>query len=420
MHTALVKSYGRKGPEMWRNTALGRPFGVEIRRPRRRIVFEPIPVPTERVFVKLQKVAVAATSVLVGLAGLFSARQVVAQSSSDARIRVAHLSPDAPAVDIYIDGKKRLTNVPYEGVSDYVALPQGAHTFEVRATGTTPDSPAAFKESAQLGAGKAYTVAAVGKVAQLKGAIYSDSLNPPAAGKAKIRMLHAAPDLGRVDLGVKGSAPLFSKVAFPTASPYAEVSAGSYDLEARKAGSNDALLSATVPLAPGSIYTVTAIGGGSQPTRLKVVRDFDGTASGNTTAATTKAASASTVASTKTAATELATTETATTAATKPATTEPATTEPATTRAPVTTKRPATTAATRVLSATETSEPADDEDVGGSDGSNGQRPVGGVGTGAGGLSPNKPGGQLAILIAAGALAIGAGAVRRRLVRSGAR
>ena len=256
---------------MWRNTALGRPIGVEIRRPRRRIVFEPIPVPTERVFVKLQKVAVAATSVLVGLAGLFSARQVVAQSSSDARIRVAHLSPDAPAVDIYIDGKKRLTNVPYEGVSDYVALPQGAHTFEVRATGTTPDSPAAFKESAQLGAGKAYTVAAVGKVAQLKGAIYSDSLNPPAAGKAKIRMLHAAPDLGRVDLGVKGSAPLFSKVAFPTASPYAEVSAGSYDFEARKAGSNDALLSATVPLAPGSIYTVTAIGGRSQPTRLKEI-----------------------------------------------------------------------------------------------------------------------------------------------------
>ena len=152
---------------------------------------------------KLHRVAAFATTALVSVAGVVSVRSVLAQSSSDARIRVAHFSPDAPAIDIYIDGKKRLTNVPYEGVSDYLGLALGSHTFEVRATGTTSDSPPAFKTTASLLANKAYTVAAVGKIANLQGKVYSDNLTSPSPGKAKVRILHVVPDLGPIDGAVK-------------------------------------------------------------------------------------------------------------------------------------------------------------------------------------------------------------------------
>ena len=225
---------------------------------------------------KLHRVAAIATTALVSVAGAFSVRSVLAQSNNDARIRVAHFSPDAPAIDIYVDGKKRLTNVPYEGVSDYLSLALGSHTFEVRATGTTPDSPAAFKTTADLEASSAYTVAAVGKIAKLEGRVYRDNLTPPGAGKAKVRILHAAPEIGPVDGAVKNGQVLFPKLVFPNASPYAEVTAGTYDLEARKAGSKDTILQAAVPLEPGSIYTIAAIGGGAQPARLKLIRDLDG------------------------------------------------------------------------------------------------------------------------------------------------
>ena len=225
---------------------------------------------------KLHRVAAIATTALVTVAGAFSVRSVLAQSSSDARIRVAHFSPDAPAIDIYIDGKKRLTNVPYEGVSDYLSLALGSHTFEVRATGTTPDSPSAFKTTADLEANSAYTVAAVGKIAKLQGKVYKDNLTPPGPGKAKVRILHGAPDVGPVDGAVKGGQVLFPKLTFPNASAYAEVTAGTYDLEARKAGTKDTILQAAVPLEPGSIYTIAAIGGGPQSARLKLIRDLDG------------------------------------------------------------------------------------------------------------------------------------------------
>ena len=42
-----------------------------------------------------------------------------------ALVRVAHFSPDTAGVDVWVDGKKVLSNVGYNTVSDYVSLPVG-------------------------------------------------------------------------------------------------------------------------------------------------------------------------------------------------------------------------------------------------------------------------------------------------------
>jgi Domain of unknown function (DUF4397) len=45
------------------------------------------------------------------------------QGIGQAQVRVAHLAPDAPNVDVYVNGDPVLTDVPYTTVSDYLPLP---------------------------------------------------------------------------------------------------------------------------------------------------------------------------------------------------------------------------------------------------------------------------------------------------------
>jgi hypothetical protein len=42
-----------------------------------------------------------------------------------AQVRVAHFSPDAPAVDVYVNDDRVLSGVKYKTVSKYLELPAG-------------------------------------------------------------------------------------------------------------------------------------------------------------------------------------------------------------------------------------------------------------------------------------------------------
>src|SRR4028119_1899495 len=84
--------------------------------------------------------------------------------SGNARVRVIHASPDAPAVDVFVDGTAALTNVAFRAISDYLEVPAGARNIQVAPTGAGA-SAAVITANPTLEAGKAYTVAAVGLVA---------------------------------------------------------------------------------------------------------------------------------------------------------------------------------------------------------------------------------------------------------------
>jgi hypothetical protein len=184
---------------------------------------------------------------------------VFAQSGS-AKVRVVHASPDAPAVDVYLDGNKVLTNVPFFTASDYLDVPAGSHDIKVTPTGDANTAVIDAKGVA-VEAGKAYTVAAVGQLANLKAQVYSDNLAAPAAGKAHVRVIHASPDAPAVDIKVKGGPALISNLAFPTDSGYKPVDAGSYDLVVAPAGSDTVALDLPgTNLEVGKIYDIFAVG----------------------------------------------------------------------------------------------------------------------------------------------------------------
>jgi hypothetical protein len=240
---------------------------------------------------------IARRLLLLGLA-LMTALALVApafaQGTGQAQVRVAHLAPDAPNVDVYVNGDPILTDIPYTTVSEYLSLPAGTQQVTVYATGETT-SPV-IDTPVKLTAGGAYTVAAVGLVADdsLTAQVYQDDLRSPDSGNAKVRVVHASPDAGPVDVIPRGGRALVSGLAFPEASPYAEVPAGSYTLDVNAAGTKKTAL--TVPdatLASGGVYSAFAVGTvfADSLNVLLVQDNADTSASASATASASAAAS---------------------------------------------------------------------------------------------------------------------------------
>jgi Domain of unknown function (DUF4397) len=197
--------------------------------------------------------------------------------SGPAQVRVAHFSPDAPAVDVYVDGDRVLSGVKYPTVSDYLELPAGSYELAVRPAGAAASSDPVIEATAEVEGGNAYTVAAVGPLDDIGAEIFPDDLSAPAAGKAKVRVIHAAPEVPAVDVAVEGGPTLFEGAEFPSATDYAQVDAGTYPVQVKAAGGDDVLLEASLPVKAGTVYSVAAIGGAGKDARLLPIVDATGT-----------------------------------------------------------------------------------------------------------------------------------------------
>ena len=203
------------------------------------------------------------------LVALTLAAPAFAQGAPEAQVRVAHLSPDAPNVDVSVNGQPAaaLQNVPYGTISPYLPLPAGSQQVTVYPAGDT--SQPVIDTPVDLAAGGAYTIGAVGLVSDgsLRAQVYQDDLTPPAQGDAKLRVVHASPDAGPVDVVPAGGAPLVSGLQFPNASPYAQVPEGTYTLNVNAAGTNTTAISVpNATVASGGVYSAFAVGTASAGT----------------------------------------------------------------------------------------------------------------------------------------------------------
>lgn len=189
------------------------------------------------------------------------------------RVRVVHASPDAPAVDVLVNGSAAFTNAPFKGITNYASLDAGSYSVAVVPTGAT--EPKVISATLTLDADKDYTVVAVGKLANIEPLVLVDNNAAPAGGKAHVRFVHASPDAPAVDIAVKGGPVIFSNVAFKGVGDYMPVDAGTYDLEVRLAGTNTVALDLPgIALADGTVYTVFAMGlAGGEPALTAVLSE---------------------------------------------------------------------------------------------------------------------------------------------------
>jgi len=209
------------------------------------------------------------TLVVMGLVVAVMAMMVApAFAAGEAMVRVTHASPDAPAVDVCVNGSVAFGNLAFGKTTDYAKLPAGAYDVQVYPAGSNCQGTAVIDaKGLQLDA-KAYTVMAIGKLAEIKPLILVDNLSAPAAGKVHVRFVHASPDAPAVDITTKDGAKVFSNVAFGKSTDTTPLPAVTYDLQARIAGTDTVALDLPgVTLPEGAILTVVAEGfaGGAEP-----------------------------------------------------------------------------------------------------------------------------------------------------------
>lgn len=112
-----------------------------------------------------REVTVASDGGGTGAARLSAA---LATSSQGGWVRIAHLSPEAPAMDIYLypfgdpAHPTVLRDVSYGDVSAYMALAPGQYTVAMRGFDAPASSHPALVSSFMVSAKTAYTVAALG------------------------------------------------------------------------------------------------------------------------------------------------------------------------------------------------------------------------------------------------------------------
>lgn len=219
---------------------------------------------------------------MVFLAALVLGSPVFAQDQ-EAKVRVAHLSPDAPNVDVYVNDEpvSELTDVPYKTVSPYLSLPAGDQNVKIYPTGDT--SEPVVEADVSLQDGESYTIGAVGLMqdGSLAAQVYEDENTHPTEGNARLRVIHAAPDVDSVDIAPEDGPELFTDLGFPSATRYEEVPRGTYTLVATAVGSSEEqLIISDAPLSGGTTYTAIAVGQAEKGTLEVIVSGDAGASSG--------------------------------------------------------------------------------------------------------------------------------------------
>ncbi len=181
-------------------------------------------------------------------------------------VRLAHLSPDTPDVDVYLSsvpasGEPKVFNgVGYGVMSNYLALPTGTYAVAMRGAGAPATDPPVLTTNVTVDAGKAYTVAGVGKHADLGLKVIDDDLSLPPAGKAKVRIVQASLKASALDVSLAGGQTIASGVPFATTTGYQLVTPGRWDLKAQGAG-NGPSGNLSVNLASGNVYSLLVLDG---------------------------------------------------------------------------------------------------------------------------------------------------------------
>jgi hypothetical protein len=208
----------------------------------------------------------AALTVLAAVA--FTAAPASAAGSG--YVRLAHLSPDTPAVDVYLRSQsgavpeKTFPGVAYGALSDYLRLPTGVYAVAMRKAGAAKTSAPVLTTQVTVDNGAAYTVAGVGRYADLGLRVLRDDLKLPSGGDAKVRIVQASVRAPVLDVDVDNGASIGDDVAFATTTAYREVNPGTWTLKVQPSGGGAA---STLPctLTGGSVYSLLILdkeGGG--------------------------------------------------------------------------------------------------------------------------------------------------------------
>ncbi|MEU7902046.1 DUF4397 domain-containing protein [Actinoplanes sp. NPDC049118] len=219
----------------------------------------------------VRRLAGAAAALALPAAVLLAATP--ARAAGDGYVRLAHLSPDTPAVDVYLKSDagavkdQKFDGVAYGAMSDYLRLPTGTYSVAMRRAGAAASTPPVLTTQVTVADGAAYTVAGVGRYADLGLRVLKDDLRLPDAGESKIRIIQASVKAPVLDVGGANGKSIADAVQFATTTAYREVNPGRWTVRVTPSGGGR---TSDLPctLGAGNVYSLLVLddkGGGLKP-----------------------------------------------------------------------------------------------------------------------------------------------------------
>jgi hypothetical protein len=182
-----------------------------------------------------------------------------------AQVQFLHAVPGVGKASVSADGRT-IGTAAFGQVSSPATVPSGSTKLVLTAPGGVT-----LKNSARLANGATYTIVGLarGKAAAIH--LYRDGGAKP--GRARLRMVQAAPELGDADLALNGRV-VAGSVPYRAATRYWTLPPGNEQLAVQHPGSSEmALGSASLPLSAGTASTAYVVGSKGERVRVVLVDD---------------------------------------------------------------------------------------------------------------------------------------------------
>jgi hypothetical protein len=189
----------------------------------------------------------------------------VLAAGTPADLRVVHASPDAPPVDIVVNDNFAapiVQDLAFPQATGFLSVPPATYNVKVAAANTTTS---VITANLALQPAVRYSVLAVNRLASIEPLVATDDPRRIVTA-AKIRVIHASPTAGGVDLyvtapgaSISNIAPTLAGVPFKANTGFLQLTPGSYTVTVTPAGSKTpAIGPVTVDLQGGGVYTAVA------------------------------------------------------------------------------------------------------------------------------------------------------------------
>ena len=193
-----------------------------------------------------------------------------AKQRDNALVRVVHAVPSGTTFDLFAGDLLLFDGLGFKTVTPYRAVDGKRYAFALRPAGMTQARPLS-SNTEDLKDGDFYTAIAMpgdGRGPQLR--VVNDHLDSPASGKARLRVVHAGTDAGKIAVrSGDASATLFDNLDYQSVSDYRDVAPINGQMQIVSAGQSAPIATTTAHLEAGRFYTLVIVGNAAGPAKVE-------------------------------------------------------------------------------------------------------------------------------------------------------
>ncbi len=125
------------------------------------------------------------------------------EETSGTRIRVLHLSPDAPTIDAFLGETRVVDGLAYGQSTSGLSAEVGSQNIAIAAAGSGLEAAVASLIDQRIESGKSYTAFAFGELASVQLSLVEDGTQGLASSQVRVRVIHTASGVGNVNIYVE-------------------------------------------------------------------------------------------------------------------------------------------------------------------------------------------------------------------------